>query len=976
MTHFPGSDDRPPFPEELGTPDLLSDAHRALEQAIEFSLNCQQPDGHWVAPVSADSTFTAEYVMFKYAYSTPGFCLSAPESDDIRRWLLSDQRSDGGWTISPELPGNISTSVEVYLALRLLGVPRSHPDMKRAAEFILSQGGVASVRFFTRLFLASYGLVPWAAVPQMPAELILLPTWAKLNIYVLSSWARTTLIPILIVRHHEPVYSLPTDDGKTGHEDALNRSDDICSGFLDELWVDPSNKNVPMTRSLWDCFLGPKEDRDLLEGLFTAADKIISQSWISSRMNSGKNPIRKLALERCMDWILDHQEASGDWAGFFPPIHGSVWALLLEGYPMDHKSIQLGLEALERLAVHESRGKWVQSTISPCWDTALVANALCDARVALAPGPDRGRTSEEKGTSDARLHKPLSEAAAWLRNMQVMADHGDWRIYANTQQAGGWSFEYYNSFYPDVDDTAAVIMTLVKEDPYAIHSECVANAVEWILGMQNRDGGWGAFDINNDARWLHKLPFSDMDSLVDPSTADVTARVLECFGLLLDHRHQHQHLPLGSEMRRRLREASKPALDFLLAEQEDSGAWWGRWGSNYNYGTTNVLRALANGDLWRTSPAAHRATLRAVTWLLNCQNVDGGWGETLLSYADPAKAGRGESTAAQTGWALDSLLRFYPATHPAFQRGVTWLVRNQSETPACRTGAYSVTQKEAVRGDGTFSIHLKQKPEDCKGASWPMDRFVGTGFPNILYLGYPFYHHVFPIQALSRYIDCVSRQSWTTTAEIPVPTAVAAETNRPHALLMAPGSRGGIDVFLGIAQRLRGSCRVRIATHSAHRARVEEHGFEFYDVGGIPHEYAGVLSDPPGGVVATNINQLAKGEPRPAALRRSLCVPFELFWWSCFDNSAAYPVESLDEKSAERLMTSTCRPFLADIVVSGPATKVNAHACEGLQIPLVLVSPQPSLPAEDFPDVLTISTPKFVPYPRWNRATCVILDIL
>ncbi|KAH8763110.1 terpenoid cyclases/protein prenyltransferase alpha-alpha toroid [Diaporthe sp. PMI_573] len=767
--------------EHFRTTNLVSDAHRALQQAVDFSLNCQQPDGHWVAPVSADATFTAQYVMFKYAYSTPGLCLSEPEIDDIRRWLLSDQRVDGGWALAPDLPGNVSTSVEAYLALRLLGVPRSHPDMKRAADFILSRGGVASVRFFTRFFLATYGLVPWAAIPQMPAELILLPSWAKLNIYVLSSWARSTLIPILIVRHHEPVYSLPADEDKAGHEDTSDQIKDACSDFLDELWVDPSNKNVPMSQPLWDCFMGPEQDRDIVEGLFTAADNILSQGWISGCMNSGKNPIRKLALKRCMDWILDHQEASGDWAGFFPPIHGSVWALLLQGYPMQHQSVRLGLEALERLAVHDSGGKWVQSTISACWDTALVVNALCDARMALALEPDRDHAlGMEKSDSAVRLHKPLSKAAAWLRNMQLMVDHGDWRIYANTQQAGGWSFQYYNSFYPDVDDTAVVIMTLVKEDPCAIHSECIANAVEWILGMQNRDGGWGAFDINNDARWLHKIPFSDMDSLVDPSTADVTGRMLECFGFLLDHRREHQHLALASEMRRRLLEASKPALDFLLAAQEESGAWWGRWGNNYNYGTTNVLRGLANGDFWRSSPAVHKATLRAVRWLLDCQNADGGWGETLLSYADPAKAGRGESTAAQTAWALDSLLRFCPTSYPACQHGVMWLIKNQSETPARRTGAYSVTPQEAGHEDGTFSIKLQQKPEDCTGASWPIDRYVGTGFPSVMYLGYPFYHHVFPIQALSRYIDCVNRQSRTSKAtdlSVPIAARGAAEVS-------------------------------------------------------------------------------------------------------------------------------------------------------------------------------------------------------
>lgn len=909
------------------------------------------------APVSCDATLTAQYVMLKYAYSTPGmWCLSAPEIDALRRWLLSDQGADGGWPPAPDLPGNLSTSVEAYLALRLLGVPRSHPDMKRAAHFILAQGGVASVRFFTRFFLATYGLVPWSAVPSMPAELILLPSWAKLNIYALSSWARATLIPILIVRHHEPVYALPTDDGMTGHEDAPKRMTNACSDFLDELWVDPSNKNVPMTRPLWDCFLGPEQDRDAVEGLFKAADNILSQDWISNLMKNDKNPIRKKALKGCMDWILDHQEVSGDWAGIFPAIHGGVWALLLQGYPMHHKSVRLGIEALERFAVHESKGKWLQSTISACWDTALVLNALCDARMALALDPGRDGTSGTvEAETNSRMHKPLSKAAAWLRNMQVTVGHGDWRIYANTQQAGGWSFEYFNSFFPDVDDTAVVIMTLVKEEPHSIHSECIANAVEWILGMQNRDGGWGAFDINNDAHWLHKMPFSDMDSLVDPSTADVTGRVLECFGSLLDHRREHQHLDLGSAMRRRLLEAAKPALDFLLAIQEESGAWWGRWGSNYIYGTTNVLRALANGGFWCASPAAHKATRRAVTWLLDCQNADGGWGETLLSYTDPARAGQGESTAAHTAWALDSILRFRPASDVVCLRGVAWLIKNQSETPAHRTGAYSVTPQGTGQGDGTFAIKLQQKPEDCTGASWPIDRYVGTGFPGLLYLGYPFYHHVFPIQALSRYIDCVGRQpgatSTTDLSDLSVPITVSTEVNRPHVLIMALGNRCDIDAFLSIAQRLRGSSRVRIATHANNKARVEQHGFEFYDAGGILAKYSSVSGDAPGGVAASNVKQLVKGELRLAGLRRPPCTTFGLFWKCCLDNSTSCHMQGLEKQSPELTIASEGRPFLADIVVSGSATKVQVDACESLKIPLVLVPPQPSLPTKSPCDV-------------------------
>lgn len=971
--------------DNIETANLVSNARRALQQAVDFSLSCQQPDGHWVAPVSADATFTAQYVMFKYAHSTEGLCLSPSESHAIRRWLLSDQGPDGGWSLAPGLPGNVSTSVEAYLALRLLGVPSSHPDMQRAAAFVLQQGGVASVRFFTRFFLATFGLVPWDAIPQMPAELILLPSWSKLNIYVLSSWARSTLIPILIVRHHEPVYALPQDEDQVGDEDDFNRSKRgntcsySCSNFLDELWVDSSTKNIPFSRSLWDCFVGADQDRDLIEGLFTAGDNILSQPWIKGLMNSNKSPLRRLSLRKCEQWLLDHQEESGDWAGFFPPIHGSIWALLLQGYLVQHQVISLGLEALERLAVHDARGKWLQSTVSACWDTALMVNALCDARLTLALGSQQHSESGGLILSQA-LQTPLSKAAEWLRGMQLMVDHGDWRIYAKTQQAGGWSFEYHNSFFPDVDDTAVVIMTLVKENPQAIHSKCISNAVEWILGMQNVDGGWGAFDINNDARWLHKIPFSDMDSLVDPSTADVTGRMLECFGFLLEHHRDQQYLDRDSNMRKRLLAASKPALDFLLSTQEKSGAWWGRWGNNYNYGTTNVLRGLASGHYWRLSSAVHEATLRAVKWLRDCQNADGGWGETLLSYADAALAGQGDSTAGQTAWALDSLLRFSPASDKACQRGVMWLIANQTESPSHRSGAFSITS-QLSGGDGTFSIQLTQEPEQCKGASWSINRYVGTGFPSVLYLGYPFYHHIFPMQALARYIDCTYQQSWANNSAIEIPAAVASDINRPHVLIMALGSRGDIDVFISIAQRLRSACRIRIATHSTHRSRVKDRGLAFYDVGGSPDEYASVLGDEPEGVLISNFKQIMKGELKLAALQRSLCKTFELFWRACLDSHSEPDLQApygqgIKYPLQEQRVDSQLRPFVADIIVSAPATKVHVHACQSLQVPLVLVSPQPSLPTKAFPDVLTMTYPKFVPGRWWNLASYWVLDFL
>lgn len=894
-------------------------AQESLRRAIDFSFSCQQSDGHWCAPVSADATFTAQYVMFKY--SIPGLSLDS-DGPAIKQWLFQDQKEDGSWGLAPTLPGNVSTSVEAYLALRLLDVHSTHPAMIKAKEFILSGGGVAKVRFFTRFFLATFGLFPWSAIPQMPTELILMPRWAKLNIYVLSSWARSTLIPILVVRHHEPVYPLPNGFG-------CSRGD---NDFLDEIWCDPSDKNVPITRDLWVLAFG--RDRDAVELFFTVGDKILT-----SLGGLARGPQRRLALDKCIEWLLSHQEKAGDWAGFFPPIHGSIWALLLEGYSLDDKEVRLGLEALERLAVTDNKGKWLQSTVSPCWDTALMANALCDAGFAQ--------------------DKRVVVATEWLKSMQLMVDHGDWRVYSRNTQPGGWSFEYHNTFYPDVDDTAVVVMTLVKQDPNSINSECVTNALEWILGMQNHDGGWGAFDTNNDARWLHKIPFSDMDSLVDPSTSDVTGRMLECFGLLLSHR-KGGHV-LASAMRNRLQDASGPALQFLIQEQEACGAWWGRWGNNFNYGTTNVLRGLV--EYCHKDDAVLQATKRAVEWLEGCQNIDGGWGEDLLSYMDPSLAGQGSSTAAQTAWALDSLLRYRPVASPAIQRGVRWLVENQTVSTISKhkLGFDAQAQPESI-------IH--------NGASWPIEHYVGTGFPNVLYLGYPFYHHLFPIQALSRFLDCVKvqTQGQSKTVSVDQPLSISrhsvARRSRPNVLMMVLGSRGDIEIFLSIANRLT-ECNIRIATHPVHQAVVEKYGFEFYDVGGSPDEFSRVLKD------TSNILSSA------AALRRSLRNTFQGFLEAGLDgadyNHSSFAdskiLKSIDEKNALKAR-GDFHPFVADIVVSSPASNAHVHVAERLGIPLVIVSAQPTLPTKEFPQFATMTKSSYFHDSWLNYLSYFFLDLL
>lgn len=880
--------------------ELKAKARQALQQAVDFSFSCQQPDGHWVAPVSADATFTAQYVMFKYAIS--GLSLDE-DGRKLKRWLLSIQRkSDGSWSLAPDLPGNLSTTVEAYLALRLLGISASDPALQRARDFVIAHGGIARVRFFTLFFLAQFGLFPWKNMPQMPVELVLMPAWAPLNIYVLSSWARSTLIPILIVRHHEPIYALPNGQRSPNND------------FLDELWIDPASKKISFSPPLWELFCG--RDRDILELAFTLGDKVLARLG-----GLKKGPLRPLAIRRCIEWLLEHQEEAGDWAGYFPPMHGSVWALILEGFPLHHKVVRLGLEALERLAINDDSGKWIQSTVSPIWDTALMVRALCEA------GFDRHDTR-------------IAMAADWIRSLQMLVPKGDWRVYANPNlQPGGWGFEYQNTWYPDVDDTAVVIMMLIDQDSADIESKSVENGIEWILGMQNHDGGWGAFDINNDARWLHKIPFSDMDSLVDPATADVTGRILECFGYLLTHRKGGHRL--RQNLACRLRTASQKGIAFLLKEQQPSGSWWGRWGSNYNYGTANVLRGLVAFCGKTKDCEVFRAAMRAILWFESCQNDDGGWGETLLSYNEPSLAGRGSSTAAHTAWALESLLRFRPPSDKAILKGVRWLVTHQNA----------------------------KTEEQRHWSSWSTDMYVGTGFPNVLYLGYPFYHHHFPICALSRFLDSSSYYQPLDQnnaivgqqQEIQfIPQQIVETLHRFDVLMMVLGSRGDIDVFLSISKRLdQKGCRVRIATHSDHRARIEAHGFEFYDAGGSPDEFSQILGREP-----NLLKSILRGDF--GRLRQSLCLTFARFWQASFDSS----------DSVFREKSVTARPFIANIVVSSPATMVHIHAAETLQVPLVFVSAQPNLPTSEFPHVLTMTKPKFSTGHWWNLASYFCFNLL
>ncbi|KAL8871200.1 MAG: hypothetical protein Q9174_002919 [Haloplaca sp. 1 TL-2023] len=863
----------------MSNEQLLTAARGALRDAVDFSFHTQQPDGHWVAEVSADITFTAQYIMFKYAM---GFDLG--DAGALQQWLLQDQKQDGSWALAPKHPGNISTSTEAYLALKILGLGLDHPAMLRARKWIVGNGGVAKSRFFTRFFLATFGLIPWTAIPQMPAELIMMPASSPLNIYTLSSWARSTLIPILIVRHHEPVYALP--NGCSPQND-----------FLDELWIDPSDKNVPFAPPLTQLI----KERDAVQFGFTAADKLLA-------MLGGlkKFPLRKRARKLCIQWLLSHQEEAGDWAGFFPPMHGSVWALLLEGFPPDHKRIVLGMESIERLAITDSRGKRIAPTVSPVWDTALMMSALCDAGMG----------------NEARVQ----QAVDWVKDRQLLGPQGDWRIYSPNEQAGGWSFEYHNTFYPDVDDTAVIVMALIKHDPHFIGSECISSAVTWILGMQAPNGGFGAFDYDNNSLWLHKIPFSDMDSLCDPCSADITGRVLECWGFLLSHKKGFWDRQLAHQVG----VSSERAIAWLLQEQEPMGAWWGRWGNNYNYGTGNVLRGFT--DFASTHYRVRESVARALTWFESVQNTDGGWGEDLLSYTYPEMAGRGTSTAAQTAWALLSLQPYHPHCYPAIEKGIRWLIDNQLVNA-----------------------------ENDQGKSWSTALYTATGFPKVLYLGYPYYHHFFPIVALSKYVKAEQEGRLET---IHLPPRTIDLLSRPSLLLMVIGSRGDVQALLNVAKFVTTihSQRVRIATHPCHQDVVEKAGMEFYSVGGKPAEFAQVFTENP-----NILRSLFTGDL--SSMRDRFRKMIDRYWCSSFDNQLQTEFEK-KEKGLDH------RPFIADAIVANTPTLVHVHCAEKLQVPLLLASIQPTVPTSAFPHAFILTKPSFGVDVVWNHLSYNVVELM
>jgi squalene-hopene/tetraprenyl-beta-curcumene cyclase len=636
------------------TSDLTARARRAVVSAHAFACRIQRGDGHWCVELESNATITAEYLFMCQAL---GIETSARNKDMIA-YFFGQQKADGSYGLATNLPGDISTTAETYLALRILGVPVDDARMQASERFILKSGGLAKVRVFTRVFFAMFGLFPWSSVPTLPPEFIELPPSSPINVYALASWARGTVVPLLILFHYKPLFALP--NGRSAEND-----------YLDHLWIDPTKKAIPYAAPLRSVLrqhgLGWKS-------FFTAADKLV-RAHDAVRSRGPLERVRARALAKCDAWMLARQEPNGDWAGIFPPMLNVVLALYASGRSLEDPNLRLGLDALERFAVHDEQGFRIEPCQSPVWDTILMMIAF----------------------ADAGYRRELERPREWISKLQIFADYGDWKVYNPKGPPGGWSFEYTNTWYPDVDDTAAIIVGFLKHDPTSRESDSIRKAAAWMVSMQNDDGGWAAFDRANDKMFLNEIPFSDMDALCDPSSPDIAGRVLEALGLLGDPRY---------------RDAVRRGIDYLRKAQEKQGSWFGRWGVNYVYGTSNALAGLAR----QCVPGDDPMIARAVAWLRSVQNADGGWGECLESYANKALMGKGPSTASQTAWALMGLLAYVPPEDAAVQRGVAWLLDRQN-----------------ARG------------------SWDEEEFTGTGFPNHFYLRYNLYRHYFPMMALARF---------------------------------------------------------------------------------------------------------------------------------------------------------------------------------------------------------------------------------
>lgn len=628
-------------------------AQPALDRAIgagsEAVLSRQQADGHWVFELEADATIPAEYILLRhYRHEPDDLKLEA----GIAAYLRRIQGTHGGWPLFEGGALDVSASVKAYFALKMIGDGPDLPHMRRAREAILAHGGAARSNVFTRILLALYEAVPWRAVPVMPVEIMLLPRWFPFHLSKISYWARTVIVPLLILQALKPKAKNPRGVG------------------VAELFTVP-----PAEVRHWP--KGPHQKAPYAQ-IFGGIDRVLRV--VEPLFPAGS---RKRAMAKAEAFVLERLNGEDGLGAIYPAMANAVMAFDALGYPAGHPALTIARHSIEKLLVVKEAETYCQPCVSPVWDTALVCHTLLESS-----GEEAVRQAER--------------GLAWLQPRQVLDVKGDWAEIRPDVRPGGWAFQYANAHYPDLDDTAVVVMAMDRAQTAAGHrnyAEAIARGREWVEGLQSRNGGWGAFDADNDYEYLNHIPFSDHGALLDPPTADVTGRCLSMLGQLGETAASSRSVARG--------------LDYLRNTQEKDGSWYGRWGVNYVYGTWSVLCGL---NAVGVDPAAPEVR-RAVDWLVSIQNADGGWGEDCASYRlDYAGYEKAASAASQTAWAVLGLMAAGETHHPAVARGVAWLVERQGQ-------------------DGL----------------WPEETYTGTGFPRVFYLRYHGYAKFFPLWAVSRY---------------------------------------------------------------------------------------------------------------------------------------------------------------------------------------------------------------------------------
>ena len=633
----------------------IRDLDGSVRKAADALVRLQNADGHFVFELEADATIPSEYILLRHY-------LGEPDELELERkiavYLRRMQGEHGGWPLYHGGGFDISASVKAYFALKMVGDDVEAAHMARAREAILAHGGADGVNVFTRIQLALYGQMAWTEIPNMPAELILAPRWFPIHLSKMSYWARTVIVPLLVLMNLRPRARNPRGVG------------------VGELFKTPVKarrvNNVAEPKLAWTLGF------NALDMVLKAADPV----W--------PRRLRKKAMAACVDWVVERLNGEDGLGAIYPAMANSVMMFDAMGYAEDHPHRALARRSVEKLLVVKEAEAYCQPCVSPVWDTALAAHALMEA-------------------GGSAVGDRVARALGWLRGRQVLDVKGDWAEAKPGVRPGGWAFQYTNDHYPDLDDTAAVVLAMDRaRSQFGVkgNDEAIARGEEWVSGLQSEGGGFAAFDADNTYYYLNNIPFADHGALLDPPTVDVAAR---CVGMLAQLGE-----PLDSAR-------MTAAVQYLRGEQEEDGSFWGRWGVNYIYGTWSALVALNKAGVEPADPLM----TRAVDWLVRIQNPDGGWGESCDSYKlDYTGFEAAPSTSSQTAWALLALMSAGEADHPAVARGVKWLQSTQD-----------------------------------KDGLWPEEHFTGGGFPRVFYLRYHGYRKFFPLWALARYRNLMKSNS-------------------------------------------------------------------------------------------------------------------------------------------------------------------------------------------------------------------------